>query len=68
MRAGAIGLSSGLEYEVGSCASTEEVVSLGEKAGLPVRITHLEPGTVSVWGKAAEAVALIEAARKRGVE
>lgn len=100
MRDGAMGLSSGLEYEVGSYASTEEVVSLarvaarhrgfyishirdeadrsfeaireaiaiGEKAGLPVQITHLKLGTVGVWGKAAEAVALIEAARKRGVD
>ena len=100
MRGGAIGLSSGLEYEVGSYASTEEVVALarvaarhrgfyishirdeadrsleavreaiaiGEKARLPVQITHIKLGTVSVWGKAAEVVALIEAARKRGVD
>ena len=32
MRDGAIGLSSGLEYEVGSYASTEEVVSLARVA------------------------------------
>jgi N-acyl-D-amino-acid deacylase len=100
MRDGAMGLSSGLEYEVGSYASTEEVVSLarvagrhggfyishirdeadktfeaireaiaiGEKAKLPVQITHLKLGTVGVWGKAAEAVAAINAARQRGVD
>ena len=100
MRSGAIGLSSGLEYEVGSYASTEEVVSMarmaakhggfyishirdeadksmdaireaiaiGEKAKIPVQITHLKLGTVGVWGKAAEVVAMIEAARKRGVD
>jgi N-acyl-D-amino-acid deacylase len=100
MREGAIGLSSGLEYEVGSYASTEEVVSLarvaakhggfyishirdeadktldavqeaiaiGEKAKLPVQITHIKLGTVGVWGKAAEVVALVDAARKRGVD
>jgi N-acyl-D-amino-acid deacylase len=100
MRDGAMGLSSGLEYEVGSYASTEEVVSLarvaarhggfyishirdeadktfeaireaiaiGEKAKLPVQITHLKLGTVGVWGKAAEAVDAINAARKRGVD
>jgi N-acyl-D-amino-acid deacylase len=100
MRDGAIGLSSGLEYEVGSYASTEEVVSLarvaarhggfyishirdeadrsleaireaiaiGEKAKLPVQLTHLKLGTVDVWNKAAEVVALIEAARRRGVD
>ena len=100
MREGAIGLSSGLEYEVGSYASTEEVVALarvaarhggfyishirdeadktleavreaiaiGEQARLPVQITHIKLGTVGVWGKAQEVVALIEAARKRGVD
>ena len=100
MRDGAIGLSSGLEYEVGSYGSTEEVVALarvaarhrgfyishirdeadltldavreaiaiGEKARLPVQITHIKLGTVGVWGKAAEVVAIIEAARKRGVD
>ena len=100
MRSGAIGLSSGLEYEVGSYVLTEEVVSMavdavkhggfyishirdeadksmeaireaiavGEKAKLPVQITHLKLGTVGVWGKAAEVIAMIDAARKRGVD
>jgi N-acyl-D-amino-acid deacylase len=100
MRSGAIGLSSGLEYEVGSYASTEEVVTMarvaaqhggfyishirdeadksmeaireaiaiGEKAKIPVQITHLKLGTVGVWGKANEVVATIAAARKRGVD
>jgi len=98
MRQGAIGLSSGLEYEVGSYASTDEVVALarvagkhggfyishirdeadktleavretiviGQRAKLPVQITHIKLGTVGVWGKAAEVVAMIDAARKRG--
>jgi len=100
MRSGAIGLSSGLEYEVGSYASTEEVVAMarvaathggfyishirdeadksmdaireaiavGEKAKIPVQITHIKLGTVGVWGKAAEVIAMIDAARKRGVD
>ena len=100
MRAGALGLSSGLEYEVGSYASTEEVVSLarvaathggfyishirdeadrtleavreaiavGERARLPVQITHIKLGTVGVWRKAGEVVSMIDAARKRGVD
>jgi len=100
MRSGAIGLSSGLEYEVGSYASTEEVVAMarvaathggfyishirdeadksmdaireaiaiGEKAKIPVQITHIKLGTVGVWGTAAEVVSMIEAARKRGVD
>lgn len=100
MRGGAVGLSSGLEYEVGSYATTEEVVSLarvaarhggvyishirdeadrtieavreailiGERARVPVQITHIKLGTVGVWGKAGEVVALVEAARRRGVD
>jgi N-acyl-D-aspartate/D-glutamate deacylase/CubicO group peptidase (beta-lactamase class C family) len=100
MTDGAYGLSSGLEYEVGSYASSEEVIALarvaarhggfyishirdeadrtleavreaiaiGEKARLPVQITHIKLGTVGVWGKANEVVALIDAARKRGVD
>ena len=100
MREGAVGLSSGLEYEVGSYAATEEIVALaratarhrgfyishirdeadrtleavgeaiaiGERAKLPVQITHIKLGTVGVWGKASEVVQLVEAARKRGVD
>lgn len=100
MRGGAIGLSSGLEYEVGSYASTEEVVAMarvaakyggfyishirdeadqtldavreaiavGEKAKIPVQITHIKLGTVGVWGKANEVIAIVESARKRGID
>lgn len=100
MRDGAMGLSSGLEYEVGSYASTEEVVALarvaarhggvyithirdeadrtleavreaiaiGERARIPVQITHIKLGTVGVWGKADEVVRVIEEARRRGVD
>ena len=100
MAEGAFGLSSGLEYEVGSYSDIEEVVemaraagakggfyishirdeadltmdavteaiAIGERAKLPVQITHIKLGTVSVWGKANEVVALVDAARKRGVD
>ena len=97
---GALGLSSGLEYVVGSYASTDEVVALatasakrrgiyishirdeadrtleavretieiGARAGLPVQITHIKLGTVGVWGKASEVVAIVEAARRQGID
>ena len=100
MAEGAFGLSSGLEYEVGTYSDIEEVVEMaraaaarggyyishirdeadlsidaireaiavGERAKLPVQITHLKLGTVGVWGKANEVVALVEAAQKRGVD
>jgi len=100
MREGAVGLSSGLEYEVGGYADTHELVELakaaarfhgiymshirdeadksfealreaiaiGEQARIPVQISHIKLGTVGVWRRAAAAVALIENARKRGVD
>lgn len=100
MAEGAFGLSSGLEYEVGSYSDIEEVVemaraagarggyyishirdeadlsmdaireaiAIGERGKLPVQITHIKLGTVGVWGKAREVVALVEAAQKRGVD
>src|SRR6185369_14363969 len=98
MRDGAIGLSTGLEYETGKPASTEEVIALASVAGryhgiyishirdeadktlealaeairigreghLPVQISHIKLGSVKVWGRANQAVALIEKARSRG--
>jgi N-acyl-D-amino-acid deacylase len=100
MAEGAVGLSSGLEYEVGGYAETGELVALaavaarhggiymshirdeadkafdafteaiaiGERAHIPVQISHIKLGTVGVWRKAAEAIALIDTARKRGVD
>lgn len=97
---GAFGLSSGLEYDVGSYSDIEEVVemaraagagggfyishirdeadrsmdaikeaiAIGERGKLPVQITHIKLGTVAVWGKAAEVVALVNAAQARGVD
>jgi N-acyl-D-amino-acid deacylase len=98
MRDGALGLSSGLEYEVGKPASTDELIALarvasasggiyishirdeadntfaalaeaiqiGREAHLPVQISHIKLGSVAVWGRASEAVALIDKARARG--
>ena len=98
MKEGACGLSSGLEYDVGSYASTDELVALGKAAahdggfymthsrdeadksfeamaeaieisdrgGLPLDISHIKLATVGVWGRAKEAVALIERARAKG--
>jgi N-acyl-D-amino-acid deacylase len=100
MREGAAGLSTGLEYETGKPASTEEVVTLARAAGafggmyishirdeadktfealneaiqigrearLPVQISHIKMGSVSVWGFAQQAVRLIENARRRGLD
>ena len=100
MREGAAGLSSGLEYEVGSYSSTEEVIALSKvaaryggiymshirdeadltfpaleeviriarEARIPAHISHIKLGTVGVWGKAPQAVALIAKARAEGLD
>ncbi len=51
-----------------SMDAIREAIAIGEKAKVPVQITHLKLGTVGVWGKANEVVAMIDAARKRGVD
>ncbi|MDQ3013455.1 MAG: amidohydrolase family protein, partial [Acidobacteriota bacterium] len=93
-------LSTGLEYDIGNPATTEEVIALasivakyggiymshvrdeadlafdafreairiGREAKLPVQISHIKLGTVGVWNKAGEVVALIEAARRESLD
>jgi len=100
MKDGAVGLSTGLEYDVGHQSTTEEVIALarvaaryggiymshirdetsgvfdalreavriGREAGLPVQISHIKMGVVGVWGKAAEAIAVVEEARRAGLD
>lgn len=100
MQEGAVGLSSGLEYDVGYPSKPEEVIALaraaakhggiymthmrdesdavltalqeairiGREAKIPVQISHIKMGTVGVWGRALEAVQLIEEARREGLD
>lgn len=98
MRQGAFGLSSGLEYDMGFSATTEELIALskvaakyggvymthmrdeeegvlnaireairiGKEAKLPVQISHIKMGNSSVWNKSAEAISIVNEARKAG--
>lgn len=100
MRDGAFGLSSGLEYDTGFSASTEELIALarvaarydgiymthmrdeeeglldaireairiGKEARIPVQISHIKAGNRNVWGKSADAIALIEGERRNGAD
>ncbi|HEX4971216.1 MAG TPA: amidohydrolase family protein, partial [Steroidobacteraceae bacterium] len=100
MNEGALGLSSGLEYDVASYSSTEEMVAvataaakhggfymthvrdeadrsfaalqeaiaIGQRAQIPVQHSHIKMGTVSVWGKAADYVRVIDDARRNGLD
>jgi N-acyl-D-aspartate/D-glutamate deacylase len=47
--------------------SVKEAIAIGERAGLPVDIIHIKIADQKLWGRMNEIVALIEAARKRGV-
>jgi N-acyl-D-amino-acid deacylase len=45
-----------------------EVVTIAEQAGVPAQNTHIKLGTVGVWRRAADALALFDAARARGLD
>ncbi|HEY1188290.1 MAG TPA: D-aminoacylase [Gemmata sp.] len=98
MTAGAWGLSTGLIYNPGTYAKTDEIVALakiaakhggmyashirneggglldaieealtvGKESGCRIHISHIKASGKSAWGKSGDAVALIEAARKKG--
>jgi N-acyl-D-amino-acid deacylase len=98
MTDGAWGMSTGLIYNPGTYARTEEIIDLarvvarhhgiyashirnegtgvldavgealriGREAGLPVHISHLKASGRRAWGKAGDAIALIEEARRNG--
>jgi N-acyl-D-amino-acid deacylase len=99
MRDGALGLSSGLEYDPGFYATTDEVVELariaarhggyyashvrdeenrvleawreaieiGRRAGLRIDISHAKLASSKVWGRAGEALALLDEASRAGL-
>jgi N-acyl-D-amino-acid deacylase len=49
-------------------AAIEETIRAGEAAGARVQISHLKVDSPSRWGASEKALALIDAARARGVE
>jgi N-acyl-D-aspartate/D-glutamate deacylase len=52
---------------VGVLEAVKQVIEVGERAGVPVDIIHIKLADEKMWGKMNEVIALIEAARKRGV-
>jgi N-acyl-D-aspartate/D-glutamate deacylase/sugar lactone lactonase YvrE len=47
--------------------SVKQAIEIGERAGVPVDIIHLKIADQKYWGRMQEVVALIEDARRRGV-
>ena len=48
-------------------SAVKEAIAIGERARVPVDVIHLKIAEQSLWGKMNELVALIDAARQRGV-
>ncbi len=99
MKAGSLGLSSGLEYDPGIYsdhaelvdlartaaagggryishmrsedvafdAALDELLDIGEKAHIPVQISHIKLGIADRWGQAKAVLAKLDAARARGI-
>jgi N-acyl-D-amino-acid deacylase len=53
---------------IGFLVSMEEAIAIGEQAGTPVIFSHLNMQGAHNYGRAPQAVRLIEAARARGVD
>ncbi len=54
-------------YTIGLLASVRETIRIGEEAHIPVMISHIKALGADVWGQSAQVIALIEAARARGL-
>lgn len=55
-------------YTIGLMASTREAIRIGREARMPVHISHLKALGVDVQGQAPQLIALIEAARREGID
>jgi N-acyl-D-amino-acid deacylase len=54
-------------YSIGLLGSVRETIRIGREAHLPVMISHIKALGADVWGKSADVIALIDNARKAGV-
>jgi N-acyl-D-aspartate/D-glutamate deacylase len=55
-------------YGIGLIGSVKETIEIGEKAGLPVHISHIKALGRDVWGKSEEVIKLVEEAQSRGLK
>jgi N-acyl-D-aspartate/D-glutamate deacylase len=53
---------------LGVLEAVQEAIAIGERAGVPVDVIHLKIADQKLWGQMDRVVALIEAARRRGVD
>jgi len=55
-------------YNIGVVGSVAELIEIGEKAGIKVHAAHLKALGRDVWGQSGDIIALIDAARERGLD
>ena len=48
--------------------SVQETIRIGEEAGIPVQMTHHKAISRDMWGRSADSLGLVDAARARGVD
>lgn len=55
-------------YSIGLLGSVEEAIAIGKQVGMPVHFAHLKALGVDVHGQASAVIAMIEAARRAGID
>ncbi|MEP7380565.1 MAG: amidohydrolase family protein [Gemmatimonadota bacterium] len=55
-------------YTVGLMGAVREVLRIGHEARLPVHIAHIKALGVDVWGESDSVIALVDSARRSGME
>jgi hypothetical protein len=56
------------EEGVGLLDSVRETIRIGEEGGLPAQLTHHKAMGTRTWGKSVQSLALVDAARERGLD
>ena len=54
-------------YNIGLMNSVRETLRIGKEANMPVMISHIKALGADVWGQSTEVIALIDEARKAGI-
>ena len=65
---GGIYISHMRDEAQGLLDSVRETIRIGEEAGLPVQMTHHKAISRDMWGQSVESLALVDAARARGID
>lgn len=67
-RYGGIYMTHMRDEEEGMLDAIREALRIGKEAKIPVQISHFKAGNRNVWGKSTEAIALVDAARRGGLD